>query len=705
MKKMTTVSAATLAAVAGLAVAQPTIDGVYNPATEASVYGNIIWTNPNPTSFGDNSAGLFDGGVNGDPENVVTGVEFSIPKAALGGASSFRIAGWVNAGGRDFLSNQILHDGSLPLDSGNFGRELDFASDPRFPGNEFVSVSGVPTATPTIDGTLDAGYTSQYFLQTNFTGFGDSQAGTPIGGGGSEIDALYVAQDATNYYFFIAGNLEANGNALDLFIDTDNGATGVNSLPGSGSGSGGFIISGLTADNGNGGFLVFDAGFAANYVISIDSTDDGTGRVPRAFYGNITSSASIDLLGVGTVDAVSGNGYGFGSVLTSGDPGVPTVELAIDNSNTAGVTGSPAARSPESPDDNWAYGSELNNLRAQVNPDLGTLNIFLGANLARGFEKLVFLIDSQPGGQNPMRTDNVDISFGGLNRHGGMAFDAGFEPDYWFNINTGFDAGPQFLINFMDAAVLRTDGPLFDLFTGFSLDYGSFFGGQVEGFNGLPAANPVELIDFSGPRVDIQDGTLSNLFAEYAPRLTQLDPSNPVAGALQGAINNANVGGVTDTAADPAAANAVNTGVEISISLDELGWDGTSEIKLAAWIANSSFDFLSNQGINFPAGINNVSDLDGIPDSGDELTVSEIDWNAPEFPGDQFIVIPVNSGNPGCNPADLAAPFGSLTFADISAFLSAFSSQDPVADLAPPIGSFTFADISAFLAAFAAGCP
>ncbi len=59
----------------------------------------------------------------------------------------------------------------------------------------------------------------------------------------------------------------------------------------------------------------------------------------------------------------------------------------------------------------------------------------------------------------------------------------------------------------------------------------------------------------------------------------------------------------------------------------------------------------------------------------------------------------------GCNAADLAEPFGSLTFADISAFLAAFSSQDPAADLAAPAGQYTFADISAFLAAFSAGCP
>ncbi len=56
-------------------------------------------------------------------------------------------------------------------------------------------------------------------------------------------------------------------------------------------------------------------------------------------------------------------------------------------------------------------------------------------------------------------------------------------------------------------------------------------------------------------------------------------------------------------------------------------------------------------------------------------------------------------------PADLAEPFGQLTFADITAFLGAFTNQDGPADLADPFGQFTFADITAFLTAFAAGCP
>ncbi len=55
--------------------------------------------------------------------------------------------------------------------------------------------------------------------------------------------------------------------------------------------------------------------------------------------------------------------------------------------------------------------------------------------------------------------------------------------------------------------------------------------------------------------------------------------------------------------------------------------------------------------------------------------------------------------------ADLAMPYGQLSFADISAFLAAFNQNDPIADLVAPFGSFTFADINAFLASYNNGCP
>ncbi len=59
----------------------------------------------------------------------------------------------------------------------------------------------------------------------------------------------------------------------------------------------------------------------------------------------------------------------------------------------------------------------------------------------------------------------------------------------------------------------------------------------------------------------------------------------------------------------------------------------------------------------------------------------------------------------GCNPSDLAEPFGVLDFSDVTAFLTAFGASDPAADLAVPFGVFDFSDVIAFLDAFTNGCP
>jgi subtilisin family serine protease len=61
--------------------------------------------------------------------------------------------------------------------------------------------------------------------------------------------------------------------------------------------------------------------------------------------------------------------------------------------------------------------------------------------------------------------------------------------------------------------------------------------------------------------------------------------------------------------------------------------------------------------------------------------------------------------NPPTCPADLAEPFGTLNFFDVSAFLAAYNGQDPAADFAEPFGTFNFFDVSAFLGSYNAGCP
>ena len=58
----------------------------------------------------------------------------------------------------------------------------------------------------------------------------------------------------------------------------------------------------------------------------------------------------------------------------------------------------------------------------------------------------------------------------------------------------------------------------------------------------------------------------------------------------------------------------------------------------------------------------------------------------------------------GCSVADLAEPFGTLNFFDVSAFIALFNSQDPAADINND-GLFNFFDVSEFIAIFNVGCP
>ena len=59
----------------------------------------------------------------------------------------------------------------------------------------------------------------------------------------------------------------------------------------------------------------------------------------------------------------------------------------------------------------------------------------------------------------------------------------------------------------------------------------------------------------------------------------------------------------------------------------------------------------------------------------------------------------------GCNLADLAEPYDTLNFFDVSTFLGAYGAQASEADLAAPFGTFNFFDVSAFLGLYGEGCP
>jgi hypothetical protein len=156
---------------------------------------------------------------------------------------------------------------------------------------------------------------------------------------------------------------------------------------------------------------------------------------------------------------------------------------------------------------------------------------------------------------------------------------------------------------------------------------------------------------------------------------------------------------------------------------DDLGWSVAIEGTIALISARVAPGVVNNAGAAYlydltdpasPAFLAKLQAADGdandifgsaVAISGDRALIGSSADDVPEDAAGSAYLFDISTAPTPCNPADLAEPFGSLTFADIGAFLNAFTTSDPAADLAAPTGQFTFADIGAFLGAFNAGCP
>ena len=643
------------------AIAQPVVDG-----QKDAVYGSPLALQTTGTGFGDSGNTGCDAFDIGDPGAVVTGIEIAIPMFELGTpAGAIKIFAAINGGGHDFMSNQVL--GGLELGTPNLGepRNIDFGA---FPGLQHVEFTPTSGAAPTIDGQLDASYV-QLALQTNQTAFGDNSDDTVEFGNGSELDGLYAVESGGMLYIFLAGNLESNFNKLELFIDSEAG--GQNKLRGDNVD---IDFDGLNrmGDDGSDNGMTFDAGFEPDYYFTCTNGGD-----PTTIYANFASLNGFygDYLGStfpgsdGTF--VDGNNF-YGIFAT------------MDNSNTAGVPGycTPAGTV------DYANGSELDGLYGYVDEVNNQLFLLFTGNLQNGAggkdsnsgNKLTVLLDVQPGGQNKLRGDNVDISFGNLNNMGddgsgnGFTLDAGFEADYWMSIKT--NNFPVYQI--LDSAVLRTDGKLMD-FSGNSLDYGAYDGNAKS--DGVP-------VPYDGPLLDIQDGFTPNIYCNYGPRLTQIDPFNPVDGLIGLFIDNSNIDGVTDV--DVSDAGNVTTGIEIVIDLDEAGWDGVSDIKVMGFISNEDATYLSNQFLpGLPSGTDNV---------GNSGATRDIDMGS--YAGQQWVVVPLGGGDP-CDFADFNSD-GTVNTQDFLAYLGAWAAGNMAADCNDD-GTVNTQDFLCFLGLWA-GC-
>ncbi|HEX4052994.1 MAG TPA: PEP-CTERM sorting domain-containing protein [Tepidisphaeraceae bacterium] len=165
-----------------------------------------------------------------------------------------------------------------------------------------------------VDGTINGaeGYGGPIATQTVNTGFGDSTVGDGTSGGGSELDAAYGVVQNGNLYVFLSGNVEDNGNHVNLFISDGRAGQSTLSVPATGT---------LQAMNGS----VFSPGFQATYAMDIndyletDYVEEYTYSGPGALSGGY----------IGSIPVAGGIG--------TGTPGIATI--GWNDTNAAGVNG------------------------------------------------------------------------------------------------------------------------------------------------------------------------------------------------------------------------------------------------------------------------------------------------------------------------------------------------------------------------------
>lgn len=209
-------------------------------------------------------------------------------------------------------------------------------------------------------------------------------------------------------------------------------------------------------------------------------------------------------------------------------------------------------------DANPNNGSELDAAWAKI--ESGVLYVTLTGNLEGNFNKLNVFIDSVAGGENVITNA---VGFGGNNptndgwagKYAGFTFDTGFEADYLMIMRNG--NGNQFDFDFNSVGN-----------TSVVEQSGNIFSGSTQGSNASVGASAI--------------------------------------GVAFNNSNTAGVGGAAPAALDGAgiaAAQAVQTGIELAIPLSAIGNPGPGDcINISAMINGSNHDYLSNQFLGGLAG-------------------------------------------------------------------------------------------------------
>jgi hypothetical protein len=126
-----------------------------------------------------------------------------------------------------------------------------------------------------INGSYDPAFGGALSVQTDATGFGLNY---------SELDGAYGLITNGTLYLFFSGNLQNNGNNINLFIAGSDGQSTLNA-----ANPGNLGLNNLSVMNGS----KFSPGFTAIYAFNINNTN----KVLTVSQYNLTNNTAVDILG------------------------------------------------------------------------------------------------------------------------------------------------------------------------------------------------------------------------------------------------------------------------------------------------------------------------------------------------------------------------------------------------------------------------
>lgn len=267
-----------------------------------------------------------------------SGLHFDIAVVDAGGgvgALNVHVAGKAAGDGAAFDN----HFNGLPISGGDgtirglqlFNQAAGSGADHNLFFNNLKITAPPVSPTLPVDGLADAEYGSALAQQSVQTSFGNSTAGQTGFANGSELDLGYGTVVGDQLYLLLAGNLEANFNKLEIFLDTRAG--GQNRLRGDNPAVDGNGLNRMGDEGANTNGLRFDAGFEADYWIGATVGDAAANYSFFVNYAELLTSAG------------NTNGYYLGSTAAASDGTLAYgtnpfgIKGTIDNSNTNGVTG------------------------------------------------------------------------------------------------------------------------------------------------------------------------------------------------------------------------------------------------------------------------------------------------------------------------------------------------------------------------------